>query len=106
VVDWLSSAIIFPELHAVIGALTVIVAYVFAPGRLGEPERPHRRVPALVIACFVAIVTLKEVFWDPANEVGQPFLWAGATDLFWYLVGIAVMLGALWVRFGLRRRGP
>ena len=103
-VDWLSSAIIFPELHGVIGALTVIVAYAFAPGRLGDQVRPHARVPAVVIGCFVAVVTLKEVFWDPANEVGQPFLWAGATDLFWYLVGILAMLTALWARFGVRRR--
>jgi hypothetical protein len=105
-VDWLSSAIILPELHAVIGALAVIVAYVFSPGRLGEPARPHRRVPAVLIACFVAVVTLKEVFWDPANEAGQPFLWAGAVDLFWYLAGIALMLAALWLRFGLRRLRP
>ena len=97
--DWLSSAIILPELHAVIGALAVAVAYVFAPGRLGDSNRPHRSAPRTAIAAFAVIVLLKEVFWDPANEVGQPFLWEGATDLWWYLVGIAAMLGALWLRY-------
>lgn len=96
--DWLSSAIILPELHAVIGALAVAVAYLFGPGRPGDPDRPHRNVPRVAIGAFVLIVLLKEVLWDPANEVGQPFLWAGATDLMWYLVGIAAMLGALWAR--------
>ena len=87
-----------------IGGLTVLVAYAFAPGRLGDPERPHPRVPAILIGSFVVIVTLKELFWDPVNEVGQPFLWEGAQDLFWYLVGIAVMLVAVRVRFGTRRQ--
>jgi len=98
-VDWLSPAIILPEDHAVIGALAVAVAYILAPGRLGDSARVHPNVPRLAVAGFLVIVFLKEFFWDPANEVNQPFLWAGATDLFWYVVGIGAMLGALWARF-------
>jgi hypothetical protein len=98
-IDWLSNAIILPEDHAVIGALTVALAYTFAPGRIGDPARPHPGGPRVAIAAFAVIVLLKEAFWDPANEVNQPFLWAGVTDLFWYAVGIGTMLVALWVRF-------
>jgi hypothetical protein len=98
-VDWLSPAIILPEDHAAIGALAVAVAYVLAPGRLGDPSREHPNVSRFAVAGFVAIVLVKELFWDPANEANQPFLWAGAMDLFWYLVGIGAMLGALWARF-------
>jgi len=98
-VDWLSPAIIFPEDHAAIGALVVAAAYALAPGRLGDPARAHPNLPRFVLAAFVTIVFLKELLWDPANEVDQPFLWAGATDLLWYLVGVGAMLGALWARF-------
>lgn len=98
-VDWLSPAIILPELHAVIGAIAVAVAYIFVPGRIGDPIRAHPQLPRAAIVVFVVVVSLKELLWDPVNEVGQPFLWAGATDLFFYLLGIAAMLGALWVRF-------
>ena len=97
--DWLSPAIILPEDHATIGALAVAVAYAFAPGRLGDPDRPHRQVPRWAVSTFAVIVLLKETLWDPLNEVGQPFLWEGATDMLWYLVGIVAMLGALWARF-------
>jgi hypothetical protein len=99
VVDWLSPAIIFPEDHAAIGALAVAAVYALAPGRLGDPARAHRNVPRLVLAAFAVIVFLKELLWDPVNEVDQPFLWAGVTDLFWYLVGMGAMLGALWLRY-------
>lgn len=98
-IDWLSPVIIFPEDHAVIGALAVLVAYAFAPGRLGDPLRRHLAASRAVVAGFVVLVFLKESLWDPVYEVGQPFLWAGATDLGWYLVGIGVMLAALWARF-------
>jgi len=98
-IDWLSPAIIFPEDHAVIGALAVALAYTFLPGRLGDPHRPHAAAPRWVVAGFVVIVLLKELLWDPANEFDQPFLWAGATDLAWYLVGIGLMLAGLWARF-------
>lgn len=98
-VDWLSPAIIFPEDHAVIGALAVAVAYTFAPGKLGDTARAHPRVPRGAVAAFAVVVLLKELLWDPANELGQPFLWAGATDLLYYFVGMGVMLGALWARF-------
>lgn len=98
-IDWLSPAIILPEDHAVIGALAVAVAYVFAPGRLGDPFRRHPRIAPMAVGVFVVIVFLKELLWDPVNEVGQPFYPDGVTDLFWYLVGIGVMLGALWARF-------
>ncbi len=98
-VDWLSPAIIFPEDHAVIGALAIVVAYAFAPGRLGDPARPHPNVPRIAVGAFLLLVALKETLWDPVNEVGQPFLWAGATDLAWYLVGAGVVLVALLARF-------
>ena len=99
VVDWLSGAIIFPEVHATIGALAVAVAYAFAPGRLGDPARRHRALPRIAVGLFAVIVLLKELLWDPVNEVGQPFLWAGATDLLWYCVGMGVMLLAVGLRF-------
>lgn len=98
-VDWLSPAIILPEDHAVIGALVVAVAYALAPGRLGDPIRPYRGLPRFAVAGFVVVVLLKELLWDPAYELSQPFLFAGVTDLFWYFVGIGAMLGALWARF-------
>ncbi|MCI4348004.1 MAG: hypothetical protein L3J97_05235 [Thermoplasmata archaeon] len=98
-VDWLSPAIIFPQDHAVIGALAVATAYAFAPGRLGDPARAYPGVPRGAVAAFAVLILLKELLWDPANELGQPFLWAGATDLFYYFAGIGVMLGALWARF-------
>ncbi len=97
--DWLSQTIILPELHAVIGALAVLTAYVFLPGRLDDPTRPRRWIPRVAVGAFVAVVSIKETAWDPANEVAQPFLWAGATDLSFYLVGIGLMLVALWARF-------
>jgi hypothetical protein len=99
VVDWLSSAIIFPELHAAIGALAVAAAYSLSPGTIGDRARAHPNVPRLALAAFTLIVLLKELLWDPVNEVNQPFLWAGATDLSWYLVGIGVMLALLWARY-------
>jgi hypothetical protein len=99
VIDWLSPAIIFPEDHAAIGALVVAAAYALAPGRLGDPARAHPNVPRIAVAVFAVIVFLKELLWDPVNEVGQPFVWAGVTDLFWYAVGVGAMLGALWIRF-------
>jgi hypothetical protein len=98
-INWLSPAIIFPEDHAVIGALAVAAAYAFAPGRLGDPARPYAKIPRIAVGVFVVIVFLKELLWDPANEVDQPFLWAGATDLFFYLVGVGAMFAALWARF-------
>lgn len=98
-VDWLSPAIILPELHVVIGALAVAAAYTFAPGSPGDPRRPRPWAPRAVVAVFVGIVLLKESLWDPANEIDQPFLWAGAGDLFFYLVGIGAMLLAVGVRF-------
>lgn len=97
--DWLSSGIIFPELHATIGALAVALAYIFAPGKLGDPNRSHRMAPRISIAVFSVVILLKETLWDPANEVAQPFLWAGAVDLAYYVVGMMVMLVALWVKF-------
>lgn len=98
-VNWLSPAIILPEDHAALGALAVAAVYALAPGRLGDPARVHPNVPRLAVVGFVVIVLLKEALWDPVNEVNQPFFWAGVTDLFWYLVGIGAMLGALWARF-------
>lgn len=98
-VDWLSPAVIFPELHAAIGALAVSVAYIFSPGRMGDPARRHRNLPRFGVAAFGLVVFLKELLWDPVNEVNQPFLWAGATDFVWYMVGIGSMLVALWARF-------
>lgn len=99
VTDYLSPAIIFPELHAAIGALAVAAAYALSPGTLGDSRRSHPNVPRLVVAAFTVVVFLKELLWDPVNEVDQPFLWAGVTDFFWYIVGIAVMLGLLWARY-------
>jgi hypothetical protein len=99
VIDWLSPDILLPELHAALGALAVAAAYALAPGRIGEPDRPHRAVPRGIVGAFVLLVLLKETLWDPANEAGQPFLWSGATDLGWYLVGIGAMLGALAARY-------
>jgi hypothetical protein len=99
VFDWLSSSIILPEDHAAIGALAVAAAYALAPGTLGDPHRVHPNVPRGVLGVFGVIVFLKELLWDPVNEVNQPFLWAGATDLFWYAVGIGVMLGLFWARY-------
>jgi hypothetical protein len=99
VVDWVSPAITFPEEHAAIGALAAAVTYALAPGELGAAARSHAWVPRYAIAGFTVLVFLKELWWDPVNEVGQPFLWTGATDLSWYLVGIGAMLGALWVRY-------
>lgn len=99
-VDWLSSGIILPELHAVIGALAVLISYAFAPGRLGDTERRRPWLPRIAVPQFGFIVLLKEGMWDPVNEVGQPFFWAGATDLFYYLVGMAVMALAVRLRFG------
>ena len=98
-IDWLAPTIIFPELHASIGALAVALAYVFMPGNLGDPNRPHLRAPRFSVATFSVVVTLKESLWDPVNEVGQPFLWEGATDLAFYFVGIATMLAAIWLKF-------
>ena len=98
-VDWLSPAVIFPEEHAVIGALAVIAAYALAPGRLGDPARAYSGVPRFAVAAFAVVVFLKELLWDPANEAAQPFLFAGVIDLFWYFVGMGVMLGAVWARF-------
>ncbi len=99
-VDWLSPGILLPELHAVIGALAVLTAYAFVPGRLGDAERPTPWFPRLAVTAFVVVVLVKESVWDPVNEVAQPFFWAGATDLFYYLVGIAVMALAVRLRFG------
>jgi hypothetical protein len=99
VVDWTSPAIIFPEVHAAIGALAVASAYALSPGTLGDPARTRPNVPRFLIAAFTFIVLLKESLWDPANETNQPFLWAGVTDLSWYLVGMGVMLALLWARY-------
>jgi hypothetical protein len=99
VVDWTSPAIIFPEVHATIGALAVAAVYALAPGTLGDPARTHPNEPRLLLSVFVLIVFLKELLWDPVNEANQPFLWAGVTDLSWYLVGMGVMLGLLWARY-------
>jgi hypothetical protein len=99
VVDWTSTAIIFPEVHATIGALAVAAAYALAPGTLGDAARKHPNVPRTLLAAFAFVVFLKELLWDPVNEVNQPFLWAGVTDLSWYLVGMGAMLGLLWVRY-------
>jgi hypothetical protein len=98
-IDWLSPAIIFPEDHAVIGALAVALAYALSPGRLGDPDRPHPWIPRAAVAAFVVVVFLKELLWDPVNEVGQPFYPEGLTDFFWYLVGVGAMLAALMARF-------
>lgn len=99
VTDWLSLTIILPELHAVIGALAVLTAYVFSPGRLDDAARPRRWLPRALVGAFAVVVAVKETTWDPVNEVGQPFLWAGAADLSFYLVGIGFMLLAIWIRF-------
>lgn len=98
-VDWTGPAIILPEVHAAIGALAVAAAYSLSPGTLGDPARPHPNVPRYLLGAFLVIVFLKELLWDPANEVNQPFLWDGVTDLSWYLVGMGVMLALFWLRF-------
>jgi hypothetical protein len=98
-INWLSPAINFPEEHAAIGALAVAIAYIFPPGRLGDPARPHAWIPRIAVAGFVLVVFLKELLWDPVNEIDQPFLWAGAMDFALYLVGAGAMLAALWARF-------
>jgi hypothetical protein len=94
-----SPAIAFPEEHVALGALAVLILYVFAPGRLGDPARPHPNVARYLLAAFVVVVFLKELLWDPVNEVNEPFLWSGVADLSWYLVGTGAMLGFLWARF-------
>jgi len=99
VVDWTSGAIIFPEVHAAIGALAVAAVYALAPGTLGDPARPHPNLPRFLVGAFLGLVFLKELLWDPVYEVNQPFLWSGVTDLSWYLVGMSVMLALLWLRY-------
>ena len=98
-VDWTGPAVIFPEVHAAIGALAVAAVYALAPGTLGDPNRTLPNLPRFLLAGFVFVVFLKELLWDPVNEANQPFLWAGVTDLSWYLVGMGVMLALLWARY-------
>lgn len=98
-IAWLSPAIILPELHAVIGALAALAAYAFAPGRLGSRDGTKLRIARSAVGGFGVIVLLKELLWDPVNESNQPFLWSGATDLGWYVVGISAMLALNWARF-------
>ncbi len=45
---------------------------------------------SVAIGAFLLMVTVKETLWDPKNEIGQPFLSSGATDLFFYVAGIAI----------------
>ncbi len=88
--NWLSFDIILPELHAALGAAVAFGAYLLLP---------PRRLPRIAIGCFLVIVLVKEATWDPLHEVNQPFLYAGATDLFWYLVGTGIALGLIYARF-------
>jgi hypothetical protein len=98
-INWLSPAINFPEEHAAIGALAVAIAYIFPPGRLGDPDRARRWIPRVIVGGFIVVVFLKELLWDPTQEIDQPFLWAGVQDFAFYLVGIGALLAALWARF-------
>ncbi|MCI4318072.1 MAG: hypothetical protein L3J96_05985 [Thermoplasmata archaeon] len=100
-VDWLSYAILLPELHATIGAAVVFGAYLLLrdlPPRRpdGRPRYPWDRIAIVV---FLGIVLLKEALWDPVYEVNNPFLWQGVIDLGWYLIGAVIALGLAYARF-------
>lgn len=99
--DWLSSAIILPELHAALGAAVVFGAYLLLsdlrPGSPAGLSRHHWNRIAVVV--FLAIDLLKESLWDPIHEVDNPFLWQGVVDFGWYLVGVGIALALVAARF-------
>lgn len=100
-IDWLSGAILLPELHATIGAGVVFGAYLLLKGlpphRADGSARVHWERVAVV--AFLAIDLGKEALWDPVNEANNPFLWTGVTDFVWYLVGVAIALGLVFTRY-------
>jgi hypothetical protein len=101
--DWLSGAIILPELHAAIGAAVVFGSYLLLADLRPPTARAGRRPPwgwnRVAIGVFVAVDLLKELLWDPTHEADNPFLWQGVTDLAWYGVGIVLALALIYARF-------
>ena len=101
--NWLSGAIILPELHAAIGAAVVFGSYLLladlrAPGP-GSGNRGPLAWNRVAIGAFVVIDLLKELLWDPTHEADNPFVWQGVTDLAWYGVGIVLALALIYARF-------
>jgi hypothetical protein len=105
VTDYLSNGIILPELHVTIGAGVVFGAYLLLEGlppyRINSTGERVSRVAwnMVAIGLFVFLDFLKELLWDPVNEANNPFLWAGVTDLGWYVAGILGAFGLIYARF-------
>ncbi len=100
-VDWLSNAIILPELHAALGAAVVFGSYLLLTGLPPRTSEGVARYPwhRIAIGAFLAIDIVKELLWDPVHEADNPFLWQGLIDFGWYLFGAAVALGLVYARF-------
>ena len=100
-VDWLSNAIILPELHAALGAGAVLGAYLLLTGLPPRRSDGSSRYPwnRIAVAVFFGIDLVKETLWDPVYEGDNPFLWQGVVDFGWYLVGASIGLGLIYARF-------
>ncbi|MCI4337500.1 MAG: hypothetical protein L3K17_10030 [Thermoplasmata archaeon] len=98
-IDWISKAIILPEVHIAIGMAVVFGSYLLLPGPWKSEEGPsHLRYARFGVVAFAVLVCLKELLWDPVNEVNNPFFWQGIVDLGWYCVGIFTALGLIFAR--------
>jgi hypothetical protein len=75
--------------HLLVGVVVVMGANLFFPGN----------GIALVVAVIslLIIVSLKETLFDPAEEVNAHFFWNGVTDLSFYIIGIAVGFGLVYL---------
>jgi hypothetical protein len=84
--NYLSPKLIMPELHTALGFGITLGFWVFL----------HQWFKYAMLI-FLIVVIVKEVYWDPKNEVGQPFLWEGAQDLLWYIVGSGIVFGLIYL---------
>ncbi len=100
-IDWLSNSIILPELHAALGAGVVFGSYLLLQNlSLRAPEGPSKfGLSRVAVGVFLVIDFLKELLWDPVHEKDNPFLWQGLIDFGWYLFGVAVALGLIYLRY-------
>jgi hypothetical protein len=83
------AAVTAQETHILVSVVVVFGCALFFPGNL--------IAFAVAVVGLLVIVSLKETLFDPVEEKNAPFFWGGATDLAFYVLGIVVGSGLVYL---------